>query len=165
MPATNGKATEPYILFELGKTAYGLHSRVVQQLEMVEEITPVPNAPSFVEGVVLSRGKVIPAINLRVRFGFEKIPHNARTRLVVINIDDRTIGLVVDTAREFVPIPTDAIQPPPEKMSGLSGKYLENIAMLDKRLILILDVNEILNLSEEIKFIEETSIEETSQQD
>lgn len=150
MATNNGKETEPYILFELGKTSYGVHSRYVQQLEIIEEITPVPNAPVFVEGVVLSRGRVIPAINLRVRFGFEKIPHNSRTRLVVINTEDRTIGLVVDTAREFVPIPTEAIQPPPEKISGLSGKYLESIAMLGERLVLILDVKEILNLSEDI---------------
>jgi hypothetical protein len=63
----------------------------------------------------LSRGRVIPVINLRARFGFEKIPHDSRTRLVVLNFDNRTIGVVVDTAREFVPVPTDALQPPPEK--------------------------------------------------
>ena len=154
--ANNGKATEPYIFFELGKTNYGVHSRYVQQLEMVEEITPVPNAPDFVEGVVMSRGRVIPAINLRVRFGFEKIPHDTRTRLVVINVDERTIGVVVDTAREFVPVPTDALQPPPEKVAGLSGKYLESVAILENRLILILNVKEILNLSVDIEIPEET---------
>jgi purine-binding chemotaxis protein CheW len=161
--ATNGKDTEPYILFELGKTSYGIHSRFVQQLEMIEEITPVPNAPAFVEGVVLSRGKVIPAINLRVRFGFERIKHDSRSRLVVVNLKDRTIGLVVDTAREFVPIPSDTIQPPPEKMSGLSGKYLENIAMLDERLVLLLDMQEILEASENLNLSTEVLTQEISQ--
>ncbi len=64
--------SEPFILFELAGTTYALRSQVVQQMEMIEQITPVPNAAPFVEGVVFSRGQVIPAVNLRVRFGLEK---------------------------------------------------------------------------------------------
>lgn len=142
------KTSEPFILFELGKTLYGIPSRLVQQMEMIDQITPVPKAPAFVEGVILSRGQVIPAMNLRVRFGFDRIAHDTRTRLIVVNTGGRTIGLVVDTAREFVSIPTEVIQPPPEKLSGLSGKYLAGIAKLGSRLILILDIQEILNFSE-----------------
>ncbi len=146
--AETPKTTETYILFELVGTTYGLRSRVVQQMEMVEHITPVPNAPPFVEGVVFSRGQVVPAINLRRRFGFEKVPHDLRTRLVVVAHAGRCVGLLVDAAREFVAIPTDAIQPPPEALSGLSGKYLQGIARLGERLVLILDIDELLNLTE-----------------
>ena len=64
---------EPFILFELAGTTYGVRSRFVQQIEMIEHVTPVPNAPPAVEGVVLARGQVIPALNLRARFGFERI--------------------------------------------------------------------------------------------
>ena len=81
--------SEPFILFELAGTTYGISSRAVQQVELVEHITPVPNAPPAVEGVIFSRGQVIPAINLRVRFGFEKAPHDLRTRLIVINAKSR----------------------------------------------------------------------------
>ncbi len=104
--------------------------------------------PSFVEGVVFSRGKVVPAFNLRRRFGMEKIPHDLATRLVVIAANGRTVGLLVDTAREFLTIPPEAIKPPPEAVTGLSGKYLESIATLGDRLILILDVDEVLNFHE-----------------
>lgn len=142
------RATEPFILFELAGTTYGLPSRVVQQMEMVEHITPVPNAPSFVEGVVFSRGQVVPAVNLRRRFGFEKIPLDVRTRLVVVAHGGRSVGLLVDAAREFVAIAADAIQPPPEALSGLSGKYLQSIARLGERLVLILDVHEVLNFTD-----------------
>jgi purine-binding chemotaxis protein CheW len=141
-------AAEPYILFELAGTTYGLPSRVVQQMEMVEHITPVPNAPSFVEGVVFSRGQVVPAVNLRRRFGFEKTPHDLRTRLVVVSNGGRSVGLIVDAAREFVAIPAESIQPPPEALSGLSGKYLHGIARLGERLVLVLDVDEVLNFTE-----------------
>ena len=103
---------EPFILFELNETIYGVRSSLVQQMEMVEDITPVPNVPDFVEGIVLSRGQVIPAISLRARFGFDKIPYDIRTRLVIINVNDRSVGLIVDTARDFVDIPAAGPKPP-----------------------------------------------------
>ena len=137
---------EPFVLFELAGTTYGVRSRLVQQMEMVEHITPVPNAPPAVEGVVLARGQVIPALNLRVRFGFEKAPYDLRSRLVVVSSGGRTIGLIVDTAREFLRFPEADIGPPPEAITGLSGKYLEGIATVEGRMILVLDLDEVLDL-------------------
>jgi purine-binding chemotaxis protein CheW len=150
MNATNESrgASEPFVLFELAGTTYAVRSQVVQQMEMVEHITPVPNAPIFVEGVVFSRGKVVPALNLRRRFGMEAVPHDLRTRLIVIAASGRTVGLLVDTAREFLAIPVEALKPAPETLTGLSGKYLESIATLGERLILILNVDEVLNFQE-----------------
>ena len=146
--AKNQNRSEPFILFELAGTTYGISSRAVQQVELVEHITPVPNAPPAVEGVIFSRGQVIPAINLRVRFGFEKAPHDLRTRLIVINAKSRVIGLIVDSAREFIAIPSSAIQPPNEAISGLKGKYLEGIATLGERIILILSLDEVIDMAE-----------------
>ena len=145
----NGQnGSETYVVFELAGTTYAVRSNRVQQMEMIEQITPVPNAPPAVEGVVFSRGRVVPVVNLRVRFGFEKIPIELRTRLIVIDISERTVGLIVDSAREFIAIPTDAIQPPNEAIAGLSGRYLEGIATHGDRIILILDLNEVINLNE-----------------
>jgi purine-binding chemotaxis protein CheW len=140
--------TEPYILFELAGTTYGVRSQVVQQMEMVEHITPVPNAPAFVEGVVFLRGQVIPALNLRQRFGFPKAPYDLRTRLIVVRAAGRTVGLIVDNAREFVPIGGETIQPPPEGIAGLSGHYLSGIATLGERLALILDIEAVIGQGE-----------------
>lgn len=145
--------SEPFILFELAGTTYGIPTSVVQQMEMVEHITPVPNTPVFVEGVVFSRGQVIPAINLRVRFGFKKIDYNIRSRLIVVKSSSRTVGLIADTAREFVSISSDIVQPPPEGISGLSGRYLKGIAMLSERMVLILDVEEILKFTNDISAV------------
>jgi purine-binding chemotaxis protein CheW len=140
--------SQPFIIFELAGTTYAVPSRAVQQMEMIEHVTPVPNAPAAVEGVVFSRGQVIPALNLRARFGFEKIPIELRTRLIVVSVGGRTVGLIVDTAREFLPIPPGAIQPPTENISGLSGKYLEGIATLGERIILILNLDEVIDLAD-----------------
>ncbi len=140
---------EPFILFELSDTTYGIRSRFVQQIEMIDDVASVPNAHPAVEGVVLVRGQVIPALNLRTRFGFERIERDLRSRLVVINTDKRVVGLVVDTAREFIKIPTESIEPPPEALTGLSGHYLEGIATIDERMILILNLDAVLDLEYE----------------
>ena len=141
-----GTATEThtFILCELAGAIYGLPSELVRHIELVEGITPLPNAPAAVAGLVFSRGQVIPALSLRRRFGFEPIPHDLRSRLVVIHAAGRTVGLIVDTAREFVSIPPDLIQPPPETIDRLSGDYLAGIARLGERLILILRVDNLL---------------------
>jgi purine-binding chemotaxis protein CheW len=135
---------EPYVLFDLAGTAYAVPSRVVQRMEMVEHVTPVPNAPPFVDGVVFSRGKVVPAVNLRRRFGFDRAAYDLKTRLIVIAHADRTVGLIVDSAREFVTIAPEAIQPPPEMMAGTSGRYLRGVATAGDRVILVLDVAGVL---------------------
>jgi purine-binding chemotaxis protein CheW len=114
---------------------------------MIEHVTPVPNAIPVVEGVVHSRGRVIPVLNLRVRFGFQKIPFDLRARLVVINLEGRVVGLVVDTAREFVLIPDATIEVPPEGITKLSGKYLDGIATIKERLILILNIERVIDVS------------------
>jgi purine-binding chemotaxis protein CheW len=136
--------SEAFILFELAGTTYGVKSSYVQQLEMVENITRVPNADNNVEGVVFSRGQVIPAINLRTRFGFEKIPFDLRTRLVVVKVHDRTIGLIVDSAREFRNIPQESIGPPPDGLAATNGNYLYAIATLEGSAVLLLDLEELI---------------------
>ena len=138
--------SETYVLFELAGTTYGLRTRDVQHMEMLEHITPVPNASAAVEGIAFSRGQVIPAVNLRVRFGWPREPHTMRTRLIVVQTQQRLVGLIVDAAREFSAIPDDAIRPIQEAISGLEGNYLKGIATLGERLVLLLDLETTLNL-------------------
>ena len=137
---------ESFILFELAGTTYALRSSDIQQLEMIGQITPVPNAPSFVDGVVSVRGQVIPALNLRARFGFERKEADLRSRLVVVRAGERSVGLLVDSAREFASITTDMIQPPPAGVAGLSGEYLEGMAQIGERLVLLLDVKQLIEI-------------------
>jgi purine-binding chemotaxis protein CheW len=134
---------EPFILFDLAGATYAVRSGEIQQLEMVGDITPVPNAPAAVDGVVSVRGQVIPVVNLRSRFGFPRAPFDLRSRLLVVRREGRTVGFAVDSAREFARIAPGAIQPPPEGISGLNGRYLEGMAHLGERLVLILDMTDL----------------------
>lgn len=136
---------DSYIVFSVAGTAYALPSHEVGHVELVENVTRVPNAPPWVDGVVFSRGAVVPAFNLRARFGFEPAPYDARTRLIVVQRDTRHVGLVVDSAREFVRIPDDVVQPPSEGLSSLSGRYLRGIATLGDRMIFLLDLSALLD--------------------
>jgi purine-binding chemotaxis protein CheW len=135
---------DSYVLCELAGATYALPSDDIQQLDMVTAATPVPNAPEYVDGVVSIRGQVIPAVSLRARFGFERSPHDVRSRLVVVRAGARVVGLVVDSAREFAIITNDLIKPLPEGIGGLSGRYLRGVAQKGDRVLLIVDVRELL---------------------
>jgi purine-binding chemotaxis protein CheW len=145
----NPSDADSYILFQLAGTTYALRTSDVQHMEMVEHITPVPNTPPFVEGVVFSRGQVVPAINLRRRFGFERHDYTLQSRLIIVRSGERRVGLIVDSAREFRTIARESIQPPNEAIAGLSGRYLLGIANLADRLVLVVDINEVLQFSGE----------------
>jgi purine-binding chemotaxis protein CheW len=141
-------SVETFILFAVAGTTYALRSRDVQHMEMLEQVTRVPNAAPFVDGVVFSRGQVVPAVNLRARFGFERVPYDLRSRLVVVQAGGRSVGLVVDDAREFLRLPASAVQPPQEALAGLSGRYVDGIASVKDRLVLVLNLDQLLNFSE-----------------
>ncbi len=138
------ESAEKFVLFTLAGTDYGLRSRDVLHIEMVDRITPVPNAAPFVDGIVFSRGAVVPVLNLRARFGFERAPVDLRTRLLVVGRDGRRVGLLVDRAREFITIPAGAIQPPHDAITAVSGRYLEGVATIGERMVIVLKVDEIL---------------------
>lgn len=138
-------ATAPFILFTLNEATYAIRSQDIQQLDMVRAITTVPNAPAFVEGVVSVRGEVIPVVNLRKRFGFGAAPASTKSRMLVVKRGKRTVGLLVDSAREFASIAESDIQPPPDTIADLSGRYLEGIAHSGDRLVLVVNVAELLD--------------------
>jgi purine-binding chemotaxis protein CheW len=141
-------AAETFIVFTVAGTTYAVRSRDVRHVEMIEHVTRVPNAAAFVDGVVFSRGEVVPAVNLRVRFGFERAPYDVRTRLIVVHGDGRNVGLIVDAGREFLRLPAGSLQTPQTALAGLSSQYVEGIASIDGRLIVVLNLDELLNFAE-----------------
>src|SRR5262245_61829229 len=139
-----------FILFMVAGTTYALSSRDVAHVEMVEQITRVPNAPAFVDGVVFSRGQVVPAVNLRARFGFERVPPGVKTRLLVVQTGGRNVGLLADECREFLVIPPSAIHAPGDALTGIGAQYITGIATIRDRMIVVLNLDELLNTQEPI---------------
>src|SRR4051812_41982221 len=137
-----------YVLFELAGSLYGIPSQNVTHIEMFEHVTLVPNANPAIDGVVFSRGHVLPALNLRARFGFPRQESSLRTRIVFARVHGRTVGLIVDTAREFQNLPAESIKPIEETLAGINGKYLQAVTNVNDRLVLILDLDAVLNVDD-----------------
>ncbi len=139
---------ESFVLFEVAGSLYGIPSQSVQHIEMFEHVTLVPNANPAIEGVVFSRGQVIPALNLRTRFGFPQQERTLRTRIVFARVHERTVGLIVDAAREFQNLPAETIRPIEETLTGINGRYLKAVTKSGERLVLILDLEAVLNVDD-----------------
>jgi purine-binding chemotaxis protein CheW len=140
---------ESYVLFELAGASYALRSESVQHIEMLDQITMVPNAHRAIDGVVFSRGQVIPALNLRARFGFPRQEKNNRTRIIFAQVNHRLVGLIVDSAREFKKIPSSTIRPIEQTLAGVAGNYLKGLATISGKLVLLLDLEAVLNLDKD----------------
>lgn len=140
--------TETYVLFELAGSVYGISSRNVQHIDMVEHVTLVPNANPAIDGVVFSRGEVIPALNLRTRFGFPREEKTLRSRIIFATVHERTVGMLVDAAREFVNLAASDISPIEETLTGINGRYLKAVTKINERLVLILDLDAVLNVND-----------------
>ena len=137
-----------YVLFELAGSLYGISSQNVQHIEMLEHVTPVPNANLAIDGVVFSRGQVIPALNLRVRFGFARQERTVRTRIIFTRVHNRTVGLIVDSARDFQTVAATDIRPIEETLTGINGRYLSAVTTINERLVLLLDLEAVLNVDD-----------------
>src|SRR3569833_2059545 len=131
--------SDTYIIFLLAGAAYGVNSEHVQHVDMLEHVTPVPNTAPSVDGVVFSRGQVIPALNLRARFGLERTANSASTRLIFVRLQQRTVALVVDSAREFRRIPAESIRPVEGNLNGIQGNYVKGVATVGVAAVLCPD--------------------------
>lgn len=141
-------ATIPEVLqlvtFKLGDEEYGIDILKVQEINRMTEITTMPKAPFSVEGVINLRGKVIPVVNLRKKFGLDIKEVDAQSRIIVVDIGS-TVGLIVDSVSEVLRISSDTIEPPPPITGGIGSEYIRGIGKLEDRLIILLDIDKLLS--------------------
>jgi purine-binding chemotaxis protein CheW len=137
-----------FISFSIGEEEYGLELLRVKEVIRVREITWLPKAPSFVKGIINLRGDVIPIIDLRDRFGLEAKESTAMTRVIVVEVEGRMIGMVVDSASQVVRIPADQIDPPPPMLGGFSQEFITGVGKLDDKLVILLNTDAILTMEE-----------------
>jgi len=120
----------------------------VQEIIRTPAITRLPRAPEFVEGIIDLRGKVIPVVDLRRRFGLEHGELGRAGRVVVVDVEGQIIGIMVDAVSEVLRVPTGAVEPPSSVVTTLESSYLRGIAKLDGRLIILLDLDRLLSWDE-----------------
>jgi purine-binding chemotaxis protein CheW len=137
------------VTFSIGEEEFGVDILKVQEIIRTMEITRVPRAPEFVEGVINLRGKVIPIIDLRRRFGLPTRDHDQHTRIIVIEISNMIVGFVVDSVSEVLRIPEGTVEPPPPVVSGLESEYISGVGKLEDRLLILLDLDRLLSSDEQ----------------
>lgn len=136
------------VSFKVGEAEFGVDILRVQEINKMMELTTVPNTPSFVEGVVNLRGRIIPVINLRSRLGLDVMEYDSETRIIVVDLYDKTIGFIVDEVKEVLRIPKSITEQPPDIVSGVNSEYITAIGKLEDRLLILLDLSKILSNSE-----------------
>ncbi len=139
------------ISFVVGDEEYGLDILRVQEVIRLREITRLPKAPSFVKGIINLRGDVIPIVDLRDKFGLEHREYTAMTRVIVVDVEGRLIGMVVDAASQVVRIPDDQIDEPPPIAGGMSTDYIKGVGKLDDRMVILLNIDRILSQEEKVQ--------------
>jgi purine-binding chemotaxis protein CheW len=139
------------ILFTLGKGSYGIPIENVYEIKKMEDITVVPKAPKFIEGVINLRGNVIPVIDLRKRFGMEKVDVSKKTKIIIVEVGKRQFGLIVDAVAEVITLANDQIEPSLPTVSGLKSEFINGIGKMNEKLIIILEISRILQSTEDIK--------------
>ena len=133
------------VSFRLATEEYGVDISQVQEIIRMVEITHVPRAPRFMEGVINLRGQLIPIIDLRTRFGMQKIDATKSTRIIVTEIGNKRVGIVVDSVSEVLNIPIENVEDAPEMIAGVGTEYIQGVGKLDERLIIMLDLTMVIS--------------------
>ncbi|MGM0522531.1 MAG: chemotaxis protein CheW [Bacillota bacterium] len=133
------------IVFELNDEEYALPVDLVGAIERVMPITRIPGVPPFVKGVLNLRGVVTPVIDLRERFNFDRQEETEATRIIIIQHDEKDVGLIVDACYDVIDIPNESIEPAPETVGTVKIDYINGVAKYDERLLILLNIDEILS--------------------
>ncbi len=137
------------VVFNLGQEEYGLPITKVQEINRLAPITKLPQAPSFMEGVINLRGRVIPVIDLRKRFQISIGEYTDDTRVIIVEVTGQTVGIIVDAVTEVIRLSSSNIEPPPPAFI-LDAQYIQGVGKIDDRLLILLDMDKILSTQEEI---------------
>jgi purine-binding chemotaxis protein CheW len=133
------------IVFQLKDEEYAIPVQQVRSIEKVQHITRVPRTPHFVKGVINLRGVVTPIIDLRTRFGLEEAPFSENTRVIIVALGEIEVGLIVDAANDVIDLPADVIEPAPEVVDTVEVDYINGVAKVGKRLLILINLEKVLD--------------------
>ena len=139
------------VIFELGEEFFGVDIAAVESIIKMQPITRMPHAPAFVEGVTNLRGKVLPVIDLRSRFGLDVRETDKNSRIIVISVNHTEVGMIVDGVSEVLTITDQTVEPAPPIASTVDSRFITGIAKIDSRLVILVDLEGVLSSSEQFE--------------
>lgn len=142
--------------FRIGNETFGVRISLVREIVRLPEITAVPNAPDYIEGVINLRGKIIPVMDLRKKFGQTDIQRDKKNRILVVELDGKLVGLIVNAASEVLKIPPSEIEPPATMLREGETSFVTGVGKLHGRLVILLDLQKLLQQGE-MKRLEEAA--------
>ena len=158
MQTEPAKASTPddreFLTFVLGQEEYCIDILKVQEIRGYESVTRIANAPDFIKGVINLRGNIVPIVDLRIKFRLGKVEYGGQTAVIVLNVLGRTIGMVVDRVSDVMSLSHDRIKPAPEFGTALNTQYIMGLAMLDDRMIIVINIEKLIS-SPEVQLIDE----------
>lgn len=133
-----------FLVFTQGNEAYGIEIRYVTEIIGIQKIAEVPDMPAHIKGVINLRGKVIPVMDMYLRFGMAQRPYDDRTCIVVVSIDEKPVGLIVDRVSEVLTIPASEIEPAPQVRKGQSSRFIQGMGKVGEEVKILLNVGRLL---------------------
>ena len=131
------------LAFELGSEQYGFDILKVQEIKGYSAITPIPNAPHYMKGVMNLRGTVVPVLALREKFGMESLPYDKFTVIIVVTVASRVIGLMVDAVSDVMTL-TESLEPPPELGTAVDTSFITGMAKVGDKFVVVLDIGQLV---------------------
>lgn len=144
---------QEYLIFALGKEEYGIEILKVQEIRGYDRVTRIANTPDFIKGVTNLRGIIVPIVDLRVKFAQENIRYDNNTVVIVLNVNQRVVGIVVDGVSDVLSLTAEQIKPAPEFSVTLSTEYLMGLGAIDERMVILVDIEKLLS-SEEMELVD-----------
>ncbi|SMP41379.1 chemotaxis protein CheW [Anoxynatronum buryatiense] len=134
-----------YVIFKLNQEEYGVAISHVQEITEIKSITSVPNTPAFVEGIINLRGKIVPIVSIKKRFDLPLEGELEEQRIIIINLNEKQVGFIVDDASQVLTMDESQIESPPELIAGIDRDYIIGIGKVDEKIIVLLDLEKILS--------------------
>ena len=144
---------QEFLVFTLGDEEYGIDILKVQEIRGYDQVTRIANTPNFIKGVTNLRGVIVPIIDLRIKFAQDGVEYNDNTVVIVLNFEQRVVGIVVDGVSDVLSLTTDQIRPSPEFAVTLSTEYLTGLGAIGERMLILVNIEKLLS-SEEMALVE-----------
>ncbi|ACO78622.1 Chemotaxis protein [Azotobacter vinelandii CA] len=147
--------TREFLVFSLGSEEYAIDILKAQEIRSYENVTRIANTPDFIKGVTNLRGVIVPIVDLRIKFHLERVEYGGQTVVIVVNVEGRVVGVVVDGVSDVISLSPEQIKPAPEFSLSLSSDYLSGLASIGERMLVLVDIDKLLT-SEEMALVEKT---------
>ncbi|WP_047532674.1 chemotaxis protein CheW [Methylotenera sp. N17] len=150
-------ASGEYLTFSLGSESYALEILKVQEIRGYDTVTKIVNTPEFVKGVVNLRGKIVPIVDLRVKFGLQQAEYDELTVVIILNLNGRDVGIVVDSVSDVIDLKAEQIRNIPSLVSTIDTKHLVGLATIDEQMLILVDIEKLMS-PQEFAFLDATLI-------